>query len=538
MVRKPIAGLTRRVGAFFAAALATASATNFAPGIEQVELYNFAPGALEAREAARAKLEAIQAQGSREVLSFREFVALVHPRYKFYRHCEALGDVLQRVADGELTRLMIFMPPRHGKSEETSRLFAAYFLYRYPNRKVGLTSYSAGLAYTLSRAAKDFYLAGGGQLRADAKAVKEWWTDQGGQFWAAGVGGEATGKGWHLGIIDDPLKNAEQASSLKIREKQKEWFQSVFSTREEPEGGALIFILTRWNEEDLAGWQLAVEESADPEEAQRWHIVNFAAVKEKPEEEPKFPSTCTVEHDWREPGEALCPERYSKKKLAKIKAQVGSYFWAALFQQQPRPRDGGTFQRDWFNGRVITKSALLIDCREFLERSKLVRYWDKARTQGGGDFSVGVLMARYQGADGLVRFVILDVVRGQWSAGQRDGVIRSTAEADEATWGEGRVEIWVEQEPAKAGKEATRATINALAGFAVRADPVDKDKETRAEPLSTQCEARSVWLLKEDWIGVFLNEMCSFPNGAHDDQVDAASGAFNKLALGVRWEFG
>ncbi len=523
-------GFSRRAVAILAAGVAWANSA--ASTIERA--FVWAPEAYAAHVAAQEKLAAQrEAEAQRRdfvPLSFREFVALVNPRYKFYRHCEALGDVLQKVADGEINRLMIFMPPRHGKSEETSRLFSAYFLYRYPERWVAITSYAADLAYTLSRASKDHFVNAGGQLKSDAKAVKHWQTEQGGGLWATGVGGPATGKGWHLGIIDDPLKNAEQAASEKIREKQREWFQSVYSTREEPEGGALVFILTRWHEDDLAGWQLAQEKAAAADEKERWHIINFEAIKE--EDSPEFPDSCTVEPDWRKPGEALCPERYSVQKLKRIASQVGSYFWAALFQQRPRPKDGGRFKRTWFVDRLFDESDLPED---FAEKAKFVRYWDKARTEGGGDFSVGVLMARYDSPTGS-RFYVLDVVRGQWSAGNRDGIIRQTAEADVAKWG-GNVVIWVEQEPAKPGKEATAATISALAGFIVRADPVSKDKETRAEPFSVQCEARNVWLIRGDYLSVFLNELCAFPNASHDDQVDAGSGAFNKLALGRRWEW-
>jgi predicted phage terminase large subunit-like protein len=518
--KAPGSSIGNRARALIVAGMALSSAP--------IASFIFAPGAYQARLDLQARLAEEARQGERKILSFREFVTLVDPRFHWFKHCQVLGDVLQRVADGEINRLMIFMPPRHGKSQQTSRLFSAYFLYRFPERKVGLASYSAGLAYTLSRAAKDYYLASGSTLRADAKAVKQWETPTGGMFWACGVGGEATGKGWHLGIVDDSLKNAEQAASVKIREKQKEWFQSTFGTREEPEGGALVFIQTRWNEDDLSGWQLAVEEGASEEEKQRWHIVNFAAIKEDLSEEdaPKFPDSCTMEPDWRAEGEALCPERYPLSKLVVYKGQVGSYFWAALYQQRPRPKDGLTFKREW----IKIRPAFPAGC-------KLVRYWDKARTQDGGDYSVGVLMGRYDDPDTKQStFYIIDVVRGQWSAGNRDAVIRQTAETDSETYGSG-VKIWIEQEPAAAGKEATTATIRALAGFSVSADPVQKDKETRAEPLSVQCQALNVFLVRGKWNQIFLMELCGFPNGSHDDQVDATSGAFNKLALGRRWDF-
>ena len=135
-------------------------------------------------------------------LSFRQFVSVVKPSFQWYRHTLILATVLQKVADDELSRVMIFMPPRHGKSEETSRLFAAYYLYRHPERFVGINSYSADLAYTLSRAARENYKSGGGKTKSDADAVKQWETPENGGVWAAGVGGPITGKGFHLGIIE------------------------------------------------------------------------------------------------------------------------------------------------------------------------------------------------------------------------------------------------------------------------------------------------------------------------------------------------
>ncbi|RYX80782.1 hypothetical protein EON83_27105 [bacterium] len=527
-MNKHIGGLTRRATQFLVAAVAWAAnpaSTINVPRVSALVSFDFAPGALEARDAALAKIEAAKQSGVRDDLTFREFVALVNPRYRFFKHCEVLGDVLQRVADGDISRLMIFMPPRHGKSEETSRLFSAYFLYRNPQKWVAITSYAADLAYTLSRAAKDHFVNAGGELKSDAKAVKHWMTAQGGGLWATGVGGPATGKGWHLGIIDDPLKNAEQAASVKIRDKQKEWFQSVFSTREEPEGGALIFILTRWHEDDLAGWQLAVEAGASEDEQQKWHVVNFAAIKESPEEEPKFPASCTVIKDWREPGEALCEERYPLAKLKKIAKSVGEYFWNALFQQRPRPKDGGCFKREHFTKFF---DELPVGCR-------FVRYWDKAGTAGGGDWSAGVLMAR----DEAGFFYIVDVVRGQWGAKDREDIIKATAESDQAAFGNNYT-VWVEQEGGSGGKESAQSTLMNLSGFAVFAESVSGkgDKTTRARPLIASFEAGNVKLKRgAEWLHKYIEEMTGFPNATNDDQVDGSSGAFNKVALGVRWEW-
>jgi hypothetical protein len=275
-------------------------------------------------------------------LSFREFIAKVAPRYAFYAHCERLIAVLQRVADGELKRVMVFMPPRHSKSETVSRLFPAYFLMRYPHQFVGVASYSADLAATFSRLSRERYLEIGGQLRADSSQIKHWETAQGGGMWAAGVGGPLTGKGFHCGIIDDPLKNADEARSARIRGKQVDWWQSTFFTRAEPDG-AIIIVQTRWHEEDLSGYLLGEEaRSSEDGESEGWHIVNMPAISEdRPREWPK---TCTVEIDPRGLEEALCEERYPLDKLKRMRAKVGDYFWAALYQQRPSPSQGQVFR--------------------------------------------------------------------------------------------------------------------------------------------------------------------------------------------------
>lgn len=458
-----------------------------------------------AQRAAAAKARRARESVRPPPLSFRAFVDIVTGgRFQWYTHTVRLAAVLQRVADDELRRVMVFMPPRHGKSEEVSRLFSAYYLYRHPDRWVGINSYAAELAYTLSRAARENFTRGGGVLRDDAYAVKHWETAAGGGLWAAGVGGPITGKGFHLGIIDDPLKNAEEAASETIRAKQEEWYGSTFYTREEP-GGAIVIVQTRWHEDDLSGKRLADEADEMPE---GWHVVSFEAVKE--EEPQTFPASCTVEPDWREPGEPLCPERASLERLKKIARRIGSYFWNALFQQRPRPKAGDRFKREWF---PIVKAAPA--------GGRDVRYWDKAATEGAGDWTAGVRMRRVGDL-----YYVVDVVRGQWSSGQRDAVIRQTAAMDGP-----EVAVWGEQEPGASGKDAAAAFVRMLSGFNVHTEPATGSKEVRADPFAAQAEAGNVFMLEGEWNRAFLDELTEFPRGKHDDQVDGATGAFNRLAV-------
>lgn len=448
------------------------------------------------------------------LLSFREFIAKVNPKYQFYRHLEKLIAVLQRVADGELSRVMVFMPPRHGKSETISRLFTAYYLYRHPDRWVGVNSYADALATTLSRNARENYVSGGGDLNPAASGVHHWETTDGGGLWAAGVGGPITGKGFHLGVIDDPLKNAEESNSETIREKQKDWYRSTFSTREEP-GSAIVIVQTRWHEDDLSGWLLSEEIVDDDDEdmAERWHIVSMPAIKE--ESHATWPETCTVEPDDREVGEALCPERYSLKKLFKIARRIGSYFWNALFQQTPRPRDGNFLKRSWFD---------IVDAAP--AQAHRVRWWDFAATADGGDYTVGLLMARTY--DGV--YYIEDVVRGQWSSNERNRIILQTAELDRNAYG-GTVQNWREQEPGSSGKDSAEDFVKLLAAYGARYETSTGNKVVRADPFAAQAEAGNVRMVSGDWNKAYLDELTAFPNGKHDDQVDASSGAFNKLAL-------
>jgi predicted phage terminase large subunit-like protein len=449
-------------------------------------------------------------QREAELLSFREFIRRVSPKFQFYEHVDKLIAVLQRVADGEIDRLMVFMPPRHGKSETVSRLFSAYYAYRYPARWVGLNSYAAALAFTLSRNARENYREAGGIFNPSATGVEQWETSVGGGLWAAGVGGPITGKGFHLGIIDDPLKNSEEAASETIREKQRDWYRSTFYTRAEP-GAAIIVIQTRWHEDDLSGWLLA-QEGDDEEEPERWHIVCMEAIKD--EQPQSFPQTCTVEPDTRQPGEALCPERYPLARLWRMAKRIGAYFWAALFQQRPQPKDGDFFKRQWFE--IVG---------EVPSQAQRIRWWDLASsTAPTADQTVGVLIARVGST-----YYVEDVVCGRWSAADRDRIILQTARMDAQKYGN-TVQQWGEQEPGSSGKDAAQAFVRLLQGYPARYETSTGSKEVRADPYAAQCQAGNVKLKSAPWNQHYLEELAAFPRGRHDDQVDGSSGAFNKLA--------
>lgn len=410
---------------------------------------------------------------------------------------------------------MIFAPPQHGKSELVSVRLPAFWLARRPDEPVLLSSYAADLAYSKSRQAREIVESEGFKVlfpgmatSRDSRAVNEWHlAGRRGYMKAVGVGGPVTGHGAPIGIIDDPFENWEQAQSQTHRDRVWDWYRGTFRTRIW-EGGAIVLIMTRWHEDDLAGRLLEQDAGA-------WTVLRLPALAESQAERDTNNTKMhlpvgLLDPLGREPGAALCPGRYSSAALGELKADVGSLVWSAEYQGAPTLPEGGMFKREWF--KIVDAAPA---------EGRAVRYWDKAGSADAGDFSAGVRMVK--GPDNL--YYITNVVRGQWSSGGRNAIMEQTAELD----GIGTV-IWVEQEPGSGGKESAELSIKLLAGFPVHREPVTGEKWVRAMPLAAQCEAGNVRLVRGPWNGPFIEELTGFPTGTHDDQVDAASGAFNKLA--------
>jgi predicted phage terminase large subunit-like protein len=397
---------------------------------------------------------------------------------------------------------MIFCPPQHGKSTMTTVRYPVWRLEREPSLRVIVGAYNQTLANRFSRQARKIALERFA-LDGQRAAVEEWQTAAGGVFRAVGVGSGITGQGGDLILIDDPVKSREEAESQTYRDRVWDWFSQDLFTRQGP-NAAIILIMTRWHEDDLAGRILASEDGPN------WTVVNLPAVAE--ENDPLDPPRLV--------GAALCPDRYDETALAERRMVLGSYAFSALYQGSPIPHSGGMFHREWFD---IVGAAPIEATR--------VRYWDKAGTEGAGDWSCGVKLARDR--EGV--FYIEDVVRGQWSALARERIMRQTAEMDG-----GDVTVGVEQEPGSGGLESAQNSVRNLAGFSVYAEKVTGEKQVRAMPFAAQCEARNVRLVRGAWNQAWLEELASFPYGSHDDQVDASSGAFARLVgglgLGMAWE--
>jgi predicted phage terminase large subunit-like protein len=293
-----------------------------------------------------------RATTTRQDLQFRDFIRSAFPSFQFHRLSELLIELLQQVADGQLTRLIVCCPPRHGKSQLVSRLFPAYWVSRHPELFCAIASYSGELAYAHSREARHYFRLTGHALSKDSAAVGNWLTPQRGGCIAAGVRGPFTGKGYNLGIIDDPYKGPEDAKSALQRERLIDWLKSVWFTRAEPgltaEGALLpaaqVVVQTRWDHHDMTAWLLEQEAEENPE---HWTVLNLPAIAEPISIAMPIPPTCTRVPDWRQPGEPLCPERVPLEVLQRIRTRLGSYWWNALYQQRPSPAEGLLFRKDW-----------------------------------------------------------------------------------------------------------------------------------------------------------------------------------------------
>lgn len=488
-------------------------------------------------------LENIKVQGERvkqtlgsdsdQYPHFRDYVNEVMPSYQWGTHHTVMADLLDRIAAGEIKRLMISMPPRHGKSLTTTQLFPSYYLRKFPERKVMVCSYGAELAYKMSREARKYYELSGGIFDKGSKAVKLWATSQGGQFAASGARGPITGSGFNLGIIDDPFKDEKEAASKRVREEVMEWYNSTFYTRKEnPE--AIILVFTRWHEDDLQG--RLIEQEWTRSSPEKWTIVRFEAIKtedsllaipaaEKKAEEYNgleyllVPDSCTVVEDDREVGTPLWPEMYDIETLEATMDQLGGehgYEWLALYQQTPRARTGSFFE----TGKLEIVDSLPLD-----GSYRLVRGWDLAGTDEGGDATVGCLMAK-EVSSGIHYILNVDLFR--FSSGRRDSRILWNAKEDRTRWG--HVFHDFEQEPAGSGKTQQAAIVRLLSGFAVSGSVKVLDTETYSTPLRSQIEYGNVKLLRGNWNKDFITEMSAFPKGRNDDQVIAATRAFNKLS--------
>lgn len=395
------------------------------------------------------------------------------------------------------------MPPRHGKSLTLSRLFPAWFLGRNPDYRVMNVSYGATLAEKSSRLARNLIASplyqwafSGVALDPLSKSVDAWnLLDHEGGMDAMGVLGGATGKGAHILNLDDLLKNREEAESQIIRDKVWDALVDDLLTRLEP-GGAVVLNATRWHEDDPIGRAL---KHLKPIYGDKMVRIRFPAIAEA--DDPIG----------RAEGEALWSERYPIEVLERIQASMGEYSFSALYQQHPVPAEGGIFKRKWF----VDEGHPLI--RHEPPIAYAVRYWDLAMSEKTtADYTAGVKIGI--GADGH-RYV-LDVFHERVDWGSLTERMAQVMLADGASVAQG-----IEQKGYMSRAIQALNVDPRLHGYQVWGYEADKDKLTRALPAAAKAASGVVHVLDAHWTDVFLDELCSFPYAAHDDLVDAFSGA-------------
>lgn len=451
-------------------------------------------------------------------------------RWKPARHLLRLNQELIGLAARRTKRLMVFMPPRHGKSTFISQYFPCWYLGTYPNDDVILASYEANFAALWGGRVRDLMMEVGPELwgltvRSNARASDDWRL-QGlgsdglpvtGGMRTAGIGSGLTGRGGHLIIIDDPVKDDQQAASITYRNRAWEWYQSTLYSRLEAEpDGVIVLLMTRWHEDDLAGRILA---NTDED----WKVLSLPAIAEGEDDALG-----------RSEGEALWPERWTEDRLRHIQANLTPYWWSSLYQQRPAPAEGGIFKRTWWKfwkpaGVELPPVTITVPNEpdhqaEVIELpyriSRRVQSWDLSFGSQGGTSSyvVGQLWGTH-GAD----FFLLDQTRGRWDFTQQIQAIR-----DFSNRHPNAAAKYVEN---KANAQAALTTLRDEIPGLIPVEP-EGDKVFRAEGVSPYVQAGNVYLPHPalyPWVRDFIEECAAFPNAAHDDQVDSMSQALIQL---------
>jgi len=415
-------------------------------------------------------------------------------------HLDLLAERLLDVAQGKLRRLLIQMPPRHGKSEFTSGHFPAWYLGTFPERRVILASYEHDFAASWGAKAKDRFTEFGPLLwrlwvKRDKQAADDWQiAGHAGGMVCAGVGGPITGRGADLLIIDDPVKSAEEADSETYRERAWNWYRATAYTRLEP-GGAILLIQTRWHEDDLAGRILA--EAAKTGE--RWEVIKLPALAEEGDILGRIE------------GEPLWPERYPAQALAEIRESVGPYWWSSLYQQRPAPPEGALFRKEWWRFYADRDQPEHFD--------QVLQSWDMAfKDTNDSDYVVGQVWGNV-GA----RIYLLDQVRERMDFAKT----LQAVEALSARWPQATWKLVEDKANGPAVISALRLKVRGL--YPVKPQG---GKLSRAQAILPLVAAGNVWLptpQEQPWVEQFLAEAQSFPVGAHDDQIDAMSQALQRF---------
>ena len=435
--------------------------------------------------------------------SYLFFVQQMWPIFISGKHHTIMADAFERVARGDLKRLIINMPPRHTKSEFASYLLPSWFLGKYPEKKIIQTAHTAELATGFGRKVRNLVSSENYQkvfdtkLSSDSKAAGRWNTNMGGDYFAIGVGGAVTGKGADLLIIDDPHSEQEaKQGNPAVFDNVYEWYTSGPRQRLQP-GGAIIIVMTRWSKRDLTGQIL---KNAGKDGVDQWEIIDFPAI---------MPS-----------GTPLWPAFWSKTALEALKAELPVAKWEAQYQQNPTSEEGAIIKREQWS---IWEKDTPPPC------DYIIQSWDTAFEKNNrADYSActtwGVFQHPNKQGDMRPNIILLDAFK------QRMEFPELKKQA---------LELWKEWEPDTLIVEKRAAGAPLIYEMRKMGIPLSEftpgkgnDKISRVNAISDLFASGVVWCPETRWAEEVMDELASFPNGDHDDLVDSSSQALMRFRQG------
>ena len=435
---------------------------------------------------------------------FLKFVERVWPTFIGGRHHKRMAEAFERVANGTCKRLIINMPPRHTKSEFASYLLPAWFLGKFPHKKVIQTSHTAELAVGFGRKVRNLVdsevyneIFPGLSLQSDSKAAGRWNTSKGGDYFAIGVGGAVTGKGADILIIDDPHSEQEAAmaaSNPEVYDKTYEWYTSGPRQRLQP-GGAIVVVMTRWAQRDLTGQVIKADAQRGGE---GWEVIEFPAI---------LPS-----------GNPLWPEFWSLEELTALRNELPNAKWQAQYQQNPVGNESAIVKRDWWKWWPDDRPPV---CDYILQT------WDTAFEKNNrADYSAGTTWGIFNNDNdnGQPNIILLDTYkkRVEWVDLKKD-VLEQYRQ-------------W-EPDGMLIEKKATGAPLIyelRSMGIPVQEYTPSKgnDKIARLNSVSDIIASGKVWVPQTRWAEELVDEIAAFPSGEHDDLVDATTLALMRFRAG------
>jgi predicted phage terminase large subunit-like protein len=434
--------------------------------------------------------------------NFLSFCRYVWPEMIVGAHHKKIAAALDRVVSGECKRLMIAMPPRHGKSQMGSYLFPAYLMGKKPDSKLIVGSHTAELAQRFGRMIRNLVadekykeLFPDFLLSADSKAAGRWDTSHGGEAFFIGKGGAMTGRGGNVVILDDILDEQDALSSTAM-ENTWEWYQSGPRQRLQP-NGTIIVVNTRWKTDDLSGRLLKLQGAI---KADKWEVLEFPAI---------LPS-----------GGPLWPEYWKLEELEAVKHTIGLQKWNAQWQQTPTADEGAILKREWWQRWKPEEPPLV----EYIIQSYDTAYSKKETA----DYSVittwGVFVPDQDSGPNII---LLDVKKGRWDFPE----LKRIAREEYKNWNPDNVLIEAKATGITLQQELRRVGIP-VTMYSPGGRRAGQDKISRANSIAPILESGMVWAPETEWADELIEECAAFPNGDHDDMVDSTTQALMRFRAG------